>query len=171
MWKFKGLNVRWHLASGSWLSQFATWLARCFTSCFVCLSSFLYPHYISPHYPRNCKESFREKTLEIHLRVRDCKPTILNITFKHVQSYKWNRYLLNIRLVCCVWVSRDLFHTQIIRSQETYFMNRNECIWLLTKVFTLIESFSFDFCFSYFWSIQLNFWASMPWIFLYFFEE
>ena len=29
------------------------------------LSTFLYPHYKSPHYPRNYKESFREKTLEI----------------------------------------------------------------------------------------------------------
>ena len=28
-----------------------------------------------------------------------------HITFEHVQSHKWNRYSLNIRLVCCVWVS------------------------------------------------------------------
>ena len=38
---------------------------------------FLYPHYKIPHYSRNCKKSFREKTLEIYWRVRDCKPTIL----------------------------------------------------------------------------------------------
>ena len=31
-----------------------------------------------------------------------------HITFEHVQSHKWNRYSLNIRLVCCVyqvWIS------------------------------------------------------------------
>ena len=28
-----------------------------------------------------------------------------HITFEHVQSHKWNRYSLNIRLVCCVCVS------------------------------------------------------------------
>ena len=43
---------------------------------FMCFSSFLYPHYKNSHYSQNCKESFREKTLEIHLRVRDCKLTI-----------------------------------------------------------------------------------------------
>ena len=39
--------------------------------------SFLYQHHISPHYPRNCNELFREKTLAIHLRFRDYKPTII----------------------------------------------------------------------------------------------
>ena len=70
-----------HLTSVSQLGQLMTWLVRCFASLFcVCLFLFLYPHYISPHYPRNCNkknDSFREKTLEIHLRVRDCIPTIL----------------------------------------------------------------------------------------------
>ena len=28
-----------------------------------------------------------------------------HITFEHVQSHKWNRYSLNIRLVCCMCVS------------------------------------------------------------------
>ena len=62
-------------------------------------------------------------------------------------------------------------HTQITRSQVTYLTSRNEHIWLLTKVFTLIENFSFGFLFHTFLSIQLNFWAMMPWNFLYFFEE
>ena len=39
--------------------------------------SFLHQHHIKPHYPQNCKELLREKTLAIHLRVRDCKPTII----------------------------------------------------------------------------------------------
>ena len=39
--------------------------------------SFLDQHYINPHYPQNCKEFLRKKTLAIHLRVRDCKPTII----------------------------------------------------------------------------------------------
>ena len=43
--------------------------------------AFLYQHYISLHYPRNCKEFLREKTLAIHLRVRDCKPTIIYTIF------------------------------------------------------------------------------------------
>ena len=43
--------------------------------------SLFYQHYISPHYPRNCKETFREKYLTIHLRVRDCKPTIIYTNF------------------------------------------------------------------------------------------
>ena len=70
-----------HLRSVSRLGQLTTWLKRCIVSLFyVCLSLFLYSHYISPHYQRNCNknnESFKEKTLEIYLRVRDCKPTIL----------------------------------------------------------------------------------------------
>ena len=39
--------------------------------------SFLYRHYVSSHYPQNCKELLREKTLAIHLRVKDSKPTII----------------------------------------------------------------------------------------------
>ena len=57
------------LASDPWNS-----LPRCFKGC---LSSFLYTHYISLHYPRNCKETFKDKTLTIHLRFRECKPTIM----------------------------------------------------------------------------------------------
>ena len=39
--------------------------------------SHFFTNTISPYYPQNCKETFREKTLAIHLRVRDCKPTII----------------------------------------------------------------------------------------------
>ena len=46
-------------------------------ACFVCFSSFLYPHYISLYYPQNCEKSFREKTLGIHLRARNWKITVL----------------------------------------------------------------------------------------------
>ena len=67
--------------SVSQLGQLTIWLARCIASLFcVCLSIFLYPHCISPHYPQNSNKnnvSFREKTLEIHLRVKDCIPKIL----------------------------------------------------------------------------------------------
>ena len=55
-------------------------------SFWVCLFSFLYQHYINPHYPRNVrririihKKLLREKTLAKHLRVRDCLLTILYI--------------------------------------------------------------------------------------------
>ena len=41
-------------------------------------------------------------------------------------------------------------HTQIAQSQVTYLTSRNEHIWLITKVFTMIENFSFGFYFSYF---------------------
>ena len=41
-------------------------------------------------------------------------------------------------------------HTHITQSQVTYLTSRNERIWPFTKVFTLIESFSFGFHFSYF---------------------
>ena len=44
---------------------------------FCVFPSFLYPYYKNPHYPRNCKECFREKTLKIQWRVSDCIPTIL----------------------------------------------------------------------------------------------
>ena len=37
----------------------------------------LHPHYINPYYSCNWKKSFREKTLEIYLRVRDFHPSIL----------------------------------------------------------------------------------------------
>ena len=43
--------------------------------------TFLYQHYISLHYPWNCKELLIEKTLTIHLKVRDCKPTIIYTIF------------------------------------------------------------------------------------------
>ena len=71
----------WYLTSSSRLGQLVTWLVRCTASLFVCLSSFLYPHYKSSHYPWNCKENFREKTLEIHWRVKDCLPIILYTFF------------------------------------------------------------------------------------------
>ena len=48
-------------ASNSWNSLLETFLSVLF--------SFLYPHYINPHYPWNCKETFKEKTLAKHLRV------------------------------------------------------------------------------------------------------
>ena len=72
-WKLKSQVSR----GISWLGQLVRWLVRCAASLLSVLSSFLYPHYKSPHYPWNCKENLREKTLEIHLRVRDCTPTIL----------------------------------------------------------------------------------------------
>ena len=45
----------------------------------IVLLSFLYLHYISSHYPWNCKETFKEKTLKIYFRVLDYKPTIIYI--------------------------------------------------------------------------------------------
>ena len=44
---------------------------------FNCAFLISLPTLNKPHYPWNCKETFREKTLAIHLRVRDCKPTII----------------------------------------------------------------------------------------------
>ena len=50
-------------------------------------------------------------------------------------------------------------HTHITKSQVTYLTSRNELIWCLTKVFTLIESFSFGFHFSYFLSNTTQFFS------------
>ena len=75
-WKLKSLVPEGISRLISQLGQLVTWLARCTTSLFCVLSSFIYPYYISSHYPQNCKENFREKTLEIHLRVGDFTPTI-----------------------------------------------------------------------------------------------
>ena len=77
MLEVERLKCRWHLVSGSQHGQLATWLMRCTASLFVCFFPFLYAHCKSPHYPWNCKENFREKTLEIHWRVKDCLPTTL----------------------------------------------------------------------------------------------
>ena len=77
-WKLKGSNV---MASRWWLSTWPTHDLRCTIILFVCLSLFLYPHYINSHYPINCKENFREKIPEIHLRVRDYILTILYTFF------------------------------------------------------------------------------------------
>ena len=57
-----------------------TQVSKAINNCFMCVSLFpffLYLHYKSLNYPQNCKKSFRKKTLEIHWRVRDCKPTII----------------------------------------------------------------------------------------------
>ena len=62
-------------ASRKWSMKLSTW------NFLKCIFLFFYQHYISPHYPRNCKETFREKTLTIHLKVRDCKPTIIYTIF------------------------------------------------------------------------------------------
>ena len=62
------------------LGQLAIDLQKAINNCFMCVSLFpffLYLHYNSLNYPQNCKKSFRKKTLEIHWRVRDCKPTII----------------------------------------------------------------------------------------------
>ena len=42
--------------------------------CFVCDTNMCFSN---THYPQNCKETFRKKTLTKHLRVIDCKPTII----------------------------------------------------------------------------------------------
>ena len=70
------------------LGQLVTWLMRCTASLFCVIYSFLYPQYINPHYPWNCKGNFKEKILEIHLRVGDCTPTIL-YTFLLVFLYSF----------------------------------------------------------------------------------
>ena len=82
----------------SWLGQPARWPTRCTTSCFSVLSSFLYPHYKSSHYPWNWKENFREKTLEMHLKVRDCTPTII-YTFLLVFLYSYLSNYISLRVL------------------------------------------------------------------------
>ena len=49
-------------------------LAKGHWQLFIVFPFFLYPHYKSPYCLQNCKKSFREKTLETHERVRNCKP-------------------------------------------------------------------------------------------------
>ena len=61
----------WLRPSHEWLAKLTAWT---FWNVFF---SFLYQHYISPLYPQNSKEILREKTLAIHMRVRDCKPIII----------------------------------------------------------------------------------------------
>ena len=54
----------------------------------------------SAHYPQNCKENLREKTLEVHLRVGDCTPTILyKILLIFLYSYLSNSILIERFLV------------------------------------------------------------------------
>ena len=65
---------------------------------FSVLSSFLYPHYKSSHYPWNWKENFREKTLEMHLKVRDCTPTII-YTFLLVFLYSYLSNYISLRVL------------------------------------------------------------------------
>ena len=87
-------NTCWKLKSQvpesiSWLISQLGQLVRCTASMLSVLSSFLYSHYKSPHCPQNCKETFRGETLEIHLRVRDCKPTIIYIfLYSYLSNYK-----------------------------------------------------------------------------------
>ena len=91
----------------------------------VCLFSFLYQHFINPHYPWNVrrtriilKKLLREKTLAKHLRVRGCLPTILYIislelpfTPTSSSTYHWevlssNTYLTNSECwekFLCLW--------------------------------------------------------------------
>ena len=79
-WKFKWLKCQRHLMTWLRLGQLAIDLQKAINNCFMCVSLFpffLYLHYNSLNYPQNCKKSFRKKTLEIHWRVRDCKPTII----------------------------------------------------------------------------------------------
>ena len=61
------------LPTREWLAKLSAWM--------ILKSVFLISLHIhmSIHYPRTCKETFREKILAIHLRVRDCKPTIIYI--------------------------------------------------------------------------------------------
>ena len=110
------------MASHEWLGglcQLTTWLPRCTTNCFVYLSSFLYLYYKSPHYSRNCKETFREKTLEIHLRVRDYLPTIL---------YKFLLVFLILLLSNSISFERFLAQTQ-----TSPILSVVSCFWVLRK--------------------------------------
>ena len=99
-WQLVKSHVRstcWKLKSQvsggiSRLGQFVRWPARCTTSLLSVFSSFLYPHYKNPLCPRNCKENLREKNQETHLRVRDCKPTIiytflLDFLYSYLSNY------------------------------------------------------------------------------------
>ena len=71
-WKFKQCKCQRQLATCSQLTR------KMLLTIVLCVySSSLYPHYKNPHYPQNCKKSFREKTLEIYWRVRDYKSTII----------------------------------------------------------------------------------------------
>ena len=86
-WNLKSLLTDWILRVIRNSSQVTSDPQNSLPDCFwVCLFSFLYQHYINPHYPQNVrsrrsihKKLLREKTLTKHLRVRDCLPTILYI--------------------------------------------------------------------------------------------
>lgn len=76
-WKLKGSSVDGILQMACDLANSQPDSRDALLACFVCLSSFFNPHYKSLHYPQYCKENFKEKTIEIHWKVRDCLPTIL----------------------------------------------------------------------------------------------
>ena len=70
------------------------------------------------------------------------KQLSIHITFEHVQSHKWNKHLLNIKLVCCVCGSSmnqsivqyktsmiNSIHTQLVRNQVTCLTCTNEHIF------------------------------------------
>ena len=98
LWVDNSRKVTWEAHAESWrvkcqeascdLTNSQDDLRDALLACFSVLFSFLYPYYKSSHYPWNCKETFREKTLEIHLKVRDCKPIII-YTFLLVFLYSY----------------------------------------------------------------------------------
>ena len=54
-----------------------TWLTYNWPLGFYVTLPLLHLHYINPYYLQNCKKSFKEKTLEIYLGVRECHPSII----------------------------------------------------------------------------------------------
>ena len=98
MLEAEDLSARRHLATHLMTWPTCEMTTRCTTSCFSVLSSFLYLHYKSSHYPWNWKENFREKTLEMHLKVRDCTPTII-YTFLLVFLYSYLSNYISLRVL------------------------------------------------------------------------
>ena len=103
------------------MSHFATWPTRELPAkifawmILIVLSSLLYLHYISPYYPWNCNKTFREKTLTIHLRVRDCKThnhlhnfSQFVFLYSYLSNYKSLRYSQLKHLFHQIWVLREV---------------------------------------------------------------
>ena len=103
-------------------------------------------------------------------------------TYNHINEIDIH-WTLDLCVVCVnqVWPSPwssmkfqwliQLSHTQIARSQVIYLTSRNEHLWPLPKCLHWLKTFHLSSIFHTLWSIQFNFWATMPWNFLYLFEE
>ena len=99
-WNLNNLLIGYISRVTSRLSQLASDPRNSLPGCFkVCLSLFLYRHYISPHYPRNCKEIVNPQSSIQFLLV---------FLYSYFSNYKLLRGSLPKHLPHPIWVLRDV---------------------------------------------------------------